>query len=585
MADLLTSLVDSLLLAKDFEDTATAVLEPMLCATEQALASSRYASQGRILRATVHVRPDDGYRDIALLERPAARAVAIGNEAGGPQLIHLPSASAWRWVSTHGTAIAIDLHLNCVELIGAGGGPIDAGRTSPSGQVLSRESVNRLRERASTHLFAVPLATPHGIVGMVSLEADCRAAMGRPFVWREVAPLLRNVAFIAAPHLLACRSSSSAIVNTDPLLPVVGASMHTIVKMGRIFAQQDETLLISGPTGVGKSRFARYCHTQSSRSTGPFEVLDLLSIPDDLQMGALIGWRKGAFSGADRDNPGALARAEGGTLFMDEIDKLTLKVQAGLLHVLEDRSYRPLGDGASERTADVRFVVGTNVNLLEAVKAGRFREDLYYRINVLPLRLPPLDERSDEIRGWAEYMFVRRHKEGRSDGFVDVSPTALIPLEKRSWPGNLRQLDNVIRRAYALALVDRDTNTRNVRIEKAHILRALDYEQQGDVVRPALPQALLEAARAYVHEAERLSEEGLTLDIKHANALKGLVRGYAAHKLGSLEAAFRLLGESASVEHRNHKKVYRREMECVAEFYNAAGGGQLPPFDTEVEDK
>ena len=114
-------------------------------------------------------------------------------------------------------------------------------------------------------------------------------------------------------------------------------------------------------------------------------------------MAELFGWRKGAFSGAVKDNPGCVARAEGGTLFIDEIDKLSLKAQAGLLHVLEDRTYRALGEAGSDQKANVRFIVGTNANLPEAVRRGTFREDLYYRINVLPVRVPPLDERRDEI--------------------------------------------------------------------------------------------------------------------------------------------------------------------------------------------
>ena len=346
--------------------------------------------------------------------------------------------------------------------------------------------------------------------------------------------------------------------------------MEPLVRIAKVFAQQDETLLLTGPTGAGKSRFARYCHARSRRSGGPFEAIDLLSIPDELQMGELFGWRKGAFSGALGDNPGALARAEGGTLFLDEIDKLGLKAQAGLLHVLEERHYRPLGEGQGERKADVRFVIGTNTNLFEAVKAGRFREDLYYRINVLPLRLPPLDERADEIAGWAAYMVARRHREGSARGEARLSKAALGPLEARKWPGSLRQLDNVVRRAYALALVELGAAQGEVVLEERHVARALGYEAGEHADGPI--GRLSRAAEALVDAAEKKSEMGGSLDLDLVDGLRGFVLREAASRAGGVEAAYRLLGKGVVVEHRNHKKSFRREMERVLELCRALGG-------------
>src|SRR5262249_55915466 len=140
----------------------------------------------------------------------------------------------------------------------------------------------------------------------------------------------------------------------DDLLPVIGAATAKIVEVLRVFAQQEETLCITGPTGAGKSRLARWCHARSKRHTRPFEILDLLGVSEELQAGELFGWRKGAFTGAIHDPPGAVARAQGGTLFIDEIDKLTFKTQASLLRLLEERAYRPLGERAGDRRADVR---------------------------------------------------------------------------------------------------------------------------------------------------------------------------------------------------------------------------------------
>ena len=155
-----------------------------------------------------------------------------------------------------------------------------------------------------------------------------------------------------------------------------------------------------GPTGAGKSRLARWCHSRSQRKERPFEAVDLMTIPEDMQMAELFGWKRGAFTGAVSDHAGCIARAEGGTLFIDEIDKLSLKSQAGLLSFLETRDYRRLGDPASAQKADVRLIIGTNADLKKSVEAGEFREDLYYRINVLPVHLPPLADRADEIPAW-----------------------------------------------------------------------------------------------------------------------------------------------------------------------------------------
>src|SRR5262249_23145946 len=151
----------------------------------------------------------------------------------------------------------------------------------------------------------------------------------------------------------------------DQFLPVVGPAMTPLVEMLRIFAEQEETVLLTGPTGAGKSRLARWCHQHSRRAKGQFEILDLATVPEDLQLADLFGWKRGACTGAARDTAGAVTRAAGGTLFIDEIDKLSMRAQAGLLRVFEERRYRPLGEGASDRAADVRFIVSTNANVRE----------------------------------------------------------------------------------------------------------------------------------------------------------------------------------------------------------------------------
>jgi DNA-binding NtrC family response regulator len=270
-----------------------------------------------------------------------------------------------------------------------------------------------------------------------------------------------------------------------------------------------------------------------------------------------------------KDTAGAIGRAEGGTLFVDEIDKLSPKAQAGLLRVLEERLYRPLGEGAGDRRADVRFIIGTNANLRELARAGRFREDLFYRVNVLPVRVPPLAERRDEIAPWASYMLGRRHREGEGQGEARIAGEAARLLAEAPWPGNLRQLDNIVRRAYAMALVERAGAGGPIVIELRHAERALAYESEAGEL--PLLEHLRRAARAFVIAAERRAGSGPPLSLDLAEALRGLVLHAAAEKLGSPEQAFLLFGQETLVKGRNHHKVLRREMEKVAELCRVLG--------------
>jgi DNA-binding NtrC family response regulator len=577
MTETTTALLAILGRAATFDDAANAALRAILDAAADALRESPFAAQGKILRAMAHLRPDGGYRQLAVVEHAAEQDdEAAPGPAGGPP--SLPSATAWRWIAEHRAAVSIDVWLGVVQphapdlgsvvQKGAGGGRFD-----------SAESRERLLGRQISHLYALPLRGPGGsIVGMISIEAECRAAMGTDFIWPACTERLQHIADLASPYLAAMPSGRPAASVADDLLPVVGPSMAAIVEMLRVFAQQEETILLSGPTGAGKSRMARWCKEQSGRRGGKFESLDLVTVPEDLQMAELFGWRRGAFTGAQRDNAGHVARAEGGTLFIDEVDKLSLRAQAGLLHLLEERAYRPLGEGASERRADVRFIVGTNADLHRAVEEGRFREDLYYRINVLPIKVPPLDARADEIPLWAAYMLGRRHREAFPEGAARLDPLAERALLAYRWPGNLRQLDNVIRRAYTLALMSHGGAPRDIVLAAEHVERSMGYEARGETMSPA--KLLHEAAQGFVLAAEERA--GLDLDL--CEAFKGLVLGAAAVKLGSREDAFRLLGRGALVESRNQYKTLKRELSKAEAFYRALGQERLFPFRALLEE-
>jgi len=572
MYDKLTSMLAALRGQAHFEDAASAL---MACAMDVAAASlASGPNRGcRILRAMVHHRPGDGYRRLAV--RDAATGAASPEEL---EEAFLPSATAWRWIVENRRPAAIDVNLALIQTEGPGG-PEPTTDPGLLGEGSAHDSRARLLRRGATHVYVLPILSTRGTVdGLVSIEAHCPAAIGQRSVWSGCAGELDVLIALAAPFVAELPLRPSGDANSDPLLPVVGEAMSGLVTILRVFREQRETLLIGGPTGSGKSRLARWCHETSRRTGGPFEVLDLSAVPEELQMGELYGWRKGAFTGALRDNPGALGRAEGGTLFIDEIDKLSLRAQAGLLHVLEERTYRPLGDPGAERSADVRFIAGTNANLFEAVQQKRLREDLYYRINVLPVQLPPLDARRDEIGVWATFMARRRHAEGMPSGHVDLTCGAVRVLLAERWPGNLRQLDNIVRRAYALVVTEiGGVPQQTLTIGEQHIRQALAYESRHDDA-GGLLASIHRAAGEFLAEAKRRRGAGATLDLDLADGFKGFVLAAALEQQENRDELFRLFGKESLTKSRNHHKVLRREIERAdALFRSVSASGAVSP--------
>jgi transcriptional regulator with PAS, ATPase and Fis domain len=213
------------------------------------------------------------------------------------------------------------------------------------------------------------------------------------------------------------------------------------------------TVLITGESGTGKELVARAVHDTSKRSNAPFVAVNCGAIPEALLESELFGHARGAFTGAHANKVGRIAQAEGGTLFLDEIGEMPMSLQVKLLRVLQAREYSPVGDTRT-MTADIRIVAATNVNLDDAVQLGNFREDLYYRLNVIHLSVPALRERSEDVPLLVQH-FLKQAKEkiGRAN-IGGVSRAAAQLLAEYSWPGNVRELENSIERAVLLCRGD-----------------------------------------------------------------------------------------------------------------------------------
>lgn len=237
------------------------------------------------------------------------------------------------------------------------------------------------------------------------------------------------------------------------------AAMRRIFDILPQVAESNATVLIEGETGTGKELLARAIHNLSPRANKKFVPVNCGALPETLLESELFGYVKGAFTGAGRDKPGRFDLAEGGTVFLDEIGDISPALQVRLLRVLQERTYEPLG-GTQTRRADVRIVAATHRDLADLMRKGSFREDLFYRLNVVNLDLPPLRKRKEDIPLLIEH-FITRFNRRQAQAVKSVAPDALALLMAHDYPGNVRELENIVERAFVLC--------RSGRIERAHL--------------------------------------------------------------------------------------------------------------------
>ena len=292
-------------------------------------------------------------------------------------------------------------------------------------------------------------------------------------------------------------------VERDPAAgwPTRSARMQALIAEAQAAARSNASIMIRGATGAGKERLARFIHDASPRRGGPWVTVNCAAIPDHLLESELFGHVKGAFTGATGSNTGLVRAADGGTLFLDEIGDMPLDLQAKLLRMLEQRTVRPVGS-TIEHAVDIRVVAATHRDLTRAIKDGEFREDLFYRLNVLELTLPPLAERREDIPLLVQAFLKELCPPGQRRVFA---PEAMELLMAADWPGNVRQLRNVVERNVALAP--------GVVISREQVRDALG-EAAGDF--PSFDEARDSFTRDYLIQLIKIADGNVTKAAKLA---------------------------------------------------------------------
>ncbi len=274
----------------------------------------------------------------------------------------------------------------------------------------------------------------------------------KPFVYEEIKVSLSKL--IEKTKNEEQKEKPQNLENRKEIFSIIGESIEIKLLFEKIkkIANTPTNVLLLGETGTGKELFARAIHESSYRKKRPFVAINCASLPENLLESELFGFVKGAFTGATTDKKGLLEIADGGTVFLDEIGDLPLSLQAKLLRVLEDKEIRPLGSVISKKV-DLRFISATNKDLIEAVKESKFREDLFFRLNVITIHIPPLRERGKDMEILAHH-FMRKFAIKMGKNLKKIDPQAIKLLYKHSWPGNIRELQNVIEQAVVFCETD-----------------------------------------------------------------------------------------------------------------------------------
>jgi transcriptional regulator with GAF, ATPase, and Fis domain len=411
-----------------------------------------------------------------------------------------------------------------MELIPAGSGEVllaEQARASGRND-LQRVLKEKVALCVNNSLLAAPMLVQNEVAAILCLHAPDRRFDERHLELLVISAGIAAVAWENAVHLERLHDENALLeAELRPQHEMVGtsATMCSLQQQVAKVARSTATVLIIGESGTGKEMVARAIHKNSPRAHQTFAAINCASLGESLLESELCGHEKGAFTGAVVRKKGKLEIADGGTLFLDEIGELALPLQARLLRVLQEREFERVG-GTSPIKVDIRIVAATNCDLEEAVRQGSFRQDLYYRLNVVTLQTPPLRERREDILLLAEH-FVRKHAPRCGRRVTGISLAAGAYLESHSWPGNVRELENAIERAIVLGstnlILPEDLPEHIREASRPHEVPATAYESAVDTAKRDVILRAFERA-AYSHEtAARIL--GL-----HPNYLHRLIR-------------------------------------------------------------
>lgn len=365
----------------------------------------------------------------------------------------------------------------------------------------------------------VILITAHGTVdsAVEAIKQGAHDYITKPFDADELQTIIRKALATEEADRRSLRPDPSA-VRAKGRFGIIGQTpeMATIFDMIERVAASPTTALVTGESGTGKELVARALHAQSDRSDGPFIRVNCGAIPDNLFESELFGHERGAFTGAVSTRPGRFELADGGTLFLDEVGELPRDMQVKLLRVLQERAFERVG-GVRTLQVDVRVVAATNRDLRQAVDVGQFREDLFYRLHVVPFRLPALRDRPDDIPLLVNH-FIERFNRRLGREVTGTTPAAMAALMASSWPGNIRELENVMERAVLLATSSTLSLSDLPGLSDSTVTEAPESEEMG----------LKEYVRVYTTQLERAriqrvlqQEQG---NVTHASRKLGISR-------------------------------------------------------------
>ena len=382
----------------------------------------------------------------------------LGMQRGMISLIDRESGEAWldvaHGIDIEGLEVTYQLGEGITGKVAQTGRPMAVANLGQEAHFLDRTGARRFLNRSELAFLCVPIIYDERVVGVLSADKVARHVESLD---REVATLTAVAELIAwSVHIRSLEEENRRLRQIvgkvkAPSIDIIGSSkvMQELFGLIAQVADSGTTVLIHGETGTGKELVARSIHMNSSRRKGPLVQVNCAAIPDTLIESELFGHEKGAFTGAAARKRGWFEAADGGTLFLDEIGEMSSHLQVKLLRVIQERVVERVG-GTEPIRVDFRLIAATNRDLRAAVAAGRFREDLYYRLSVLSLKVPPLRERREDIPLLVSH-FLRQSSQREGKRVTSLSPEAMERLIQYPWPGNVRELENAVERAVVVA--------------------------------------------------------------------------------------------------------------------------------------